>query len=157
SLRAQPRSNLLSKSGSQGKKNGDSLKSGRYVPANPRRLSAKIDRDYPEHSFNIKRDSTSWPRARNAWRRFIMSNDNLTSLDVILKKQRAAFMQEGAPSLAQRQSDLNRLKTAVLSRRRELEIAADTDFGHRTARETVILDIVPLVQGINHLRRNTKA
>jgi coniferyl-aldehyde dehydrogenase len=72
----------------------------------------------------------------------------------LLERQRAAFLRDGPPSLAQRRADLLRLKKAVLARRAELENAARSDFGHRSAHETAIMDLVPVVQSINHLRHH---
>jgi coniferyl-aldehyde dehydrogenase len=72
----------------------------------------------------------------------------------ILACQRAAFLRDGPPSQAQRTSDLLRLKHAVLARRAPLETAARHDFGNRSAYETAIMDLVPVVQSINHQRRH---
>jgi coniferyl-aldehyde dehydrogenase len=77
-------------------------------------------------------------------------------LTSILARQRAAFLQNGAPPAAQRQADLAKLKTAILARRKEFEKAVSADFGHRSAYETAIMDIVPIVQGIAYLRRNLR-
>jgi coniferyl-aldehyde dehydrogenase len=79
-----------------------------------------------------------------------------TPITAILEKQRSAFLREGAPGLAQRQADLIKLKNALLARRRAFEVAAHADFGHRSAYETTILDIIPVIQGINYLRRNLR-
>jgi coniferyl-aldehyde dehydrogenase len=77
-------------------------------------------------------------------------------LSGILSKQRAAFMRDGPPSPAQRKADLLKLKTAVLARRQEFERAVSADFGNRSANETRIMEVIPLVQSINYLRRNLK-
>jgi coniferyl-aldehyde dehydrogenase len=76
------------------------------------------------------------------------------SIQAILEQQRAAFMREGAPSLAQRRADLLRLKQALLARRAQFEAAAQADFGNRSAYETALMDLVPVVQEINHLRQH---
>jgi len=78
-------------------------------------------------------------------------------LSRILSRQRAAFDRDGAPSLAQRKADLKKLKTAVLARSSEIEVALNADFGNRSAYETRIMELVPIVQTINYLRRNLKA
>ncbi len=78
-------------------------------------------------------------------------------LSRILSRQRAAFDRDGEPSLAQRKADLRKLKTAVLARRSEIEAALNADFGNRSAYETRIMELVPIVQTINYLRRNLKA
>jgi len=78
-------------------------------------------------------------------------------LSRILSRQRAAFDRDGAPTLAQRKADLRKLKIAVLARRKEIEVALNADFGNRSAYETRIMELVPIVQTINYLRRNLKA
>lgn len=77
-------------------------------------------------------------------------------LSGILSRQRAAFHRDGPPSLAQRKSDLGKLKAAVLARRQEIEEALNADFGNRSAYETRIMELVPVVQTINYLSRNLK-
>jgi len=75
----------------------------------------------------------------------------LTSL---LARLRASFLRDDAPSLAQRKADLKKLKTALLARRGEFAKAINSDFGHRSAYETAILDFVPLIHGINYLHKH---
>jgi coniferyl-aldehyde dehydrogenase len=77
-------------------------------------------------------------------------------LTSILAKQRAAFLRDGSPTYEQRTADLAKLKEAVLARRKDFEAAIDADFGHRAAYETAIMEIVPIVQGIDYLRRHLK-
>jgi coniferyl-aldehyde dehydrogenase len=77
-------------------------------------------------------------------------------LSGILSRQRAAFRRDGLRSLAQRKADLGKLKAAVLTRRQEIEEALNADFGNRSAYETRIMELVPVVQTINYLRRNLK-
>lgn len=81
---------------------------------------------------------------------------NDTTLGAVLARQRAAFLRDGPPSLAERKADLMKLRAAVLARRAELEAATNADFGHRAAAETAILELAPLVQGIDHLSRNLR-
>jgi coniferyl-aldehyde dehydrogenase len=81
----------------------------------------------------------------------LLEERNLAS---ILTRQRAAFSHDQAPSLARRTSDLGKLRKAILARRHELATALGADFGHRSERETMILEIAPLVLGIAYLRRN---
>ncbi len=78
-------------------------------------------------------------------------------LSAILEKQRAAFLREGPPILAQRTADLTKLKAALLARREAFAAAVDADFGHRSSYETAIMEIVPLVQGVDYLKRNLGA
>lgn len=77
-------------------------------------------------------------------------------LSGILSRQRAAFHRDGPPTLARRKADLTKLKTAVLARRQAIEKALNSDFGNRSAYETRGMELVPVVQTINYLRRNLK-
>jgi coniferyl-aldehyde dehydrogenase len=74
----------------------------------------------------------------------------------ILEVQRAAYLRDGAPSLAARRSDLNNLKAALIARRSAIEEAINTDFGHRSRHETAMMEIVGVVQGIDYLQRNLR-
>ena len=78
------------------------------------------------------------------------------SLGALLENQRAAFLRDGPPTLAERIADLTKLKSALLARREEFATAVDADFSHRSAYETMIMELVPLVQGIDYLKRNLK-
>ena len=70
-----------------------------------------------------------------------------------LARQRAAFLREGAPSLAERRARLKRLRAALLTRREELEAALDADFGHRSRHETAIMEMLPVTWGIDYLHK----
>ncbi|TMR92789.1 aldehyde dehydrogenase family protein [Nonomuraea basaltis] len=74
----------------------------------------------------------------------------------ILEVQRAAYLRDGAPSLAARRSDLHNLKAALIARRSAIEEAINTDFGHRSRHETAMMEIVGVVQGIDYLQRNLR-
>ncbi|MET7339548.1 coniferyl aldehyde dehydrogenase [Nonomuraea sp. NPDC005650] len=74
----------------------------------------------------------------------------------ILQVQRAAYLRDGAPSLAARRSDLARFKAALIARRGAIEEAINTDFGHRSRHETAMMEIVGVVQGIDYLQRNLR-
>lgn len=74
----------------------------------------------------------------------------------ILEAQRAAFLREGPPSLAQRRADLVKLRTALLARREEFAAAAAEDFGRRPRQETLIMEILPTLQGVDYLHRNLR-
>ena len=79
-----------------------------------------------------------------------------TRLWSLLAAQRESFQRAGAPSLDERQSDLIKLKRAILARRRDFEAAIHADFGHRSAYETAVMEIMPTVQGIDFLRKNLR-
>jgi coniferyl-aldehyde dehydrogenase len=81
---------------------------------------------------------------------------NWTRLTSILARQRTVFSRDNAPTLAQRTADLAKLKTALLARRKDFERAVAADFGHRSAYETAIMELVPTVQGIDYLSHNLR-
>lgn len=74
-----------------------------------------------------------------------------------LHRQRAAFLENGPPGLAERKQRLRRLRTAVLAHRSALEAAISGDFGNRSRHETGIMEMMGVVQSIDyylrHLRR----
>lgn len=77
-------------------------------------------------------------------------------LNTLLERQRAAFLQYGPPTHDQRMADLGKLKKAVLTRRDDLAASVAADFGRRSPHETMIMEIVPIVQGIDYMRRHLK-
>jgi coniferyl-aldehyde dehydrogenase len=72
----------------------------------------------------------------------------------LLAAQRDVFLRAGAPSVAQRRGDLDKLRQAIVAHREEIAAAIDTDFGHRSRQETSALELSPLVEGIRYLRHN---
>ena len=78
------------------------------------------------------------------------------ALDGTLALQRAAFLRDGAPSLAERRRDLTKLKEALLAHQEEFIAALDVDFGHRARQETLMLDIGSTVGAINYLHGNLR-
>jgi len=77
-------------------------------------------------------------------------------LDDIFSSQRAAFLRDGPPTLAQRRADLKKLKAALLAHRTEIEAALDTDFGNRSRYETAMVEVLTPVRGIDYLHRNLR-
>src|SRR5262245_45157192 len=78
------------------------------------------------------------------------------ALPGLLARQRAAFLRDGAPSLAERRANLKKLRAALIDRRGSLEAALDADFGHRSRHETAIMEILPITWGIDYLHRNLR-
>jgi coniferyl-aldehyde dehydrogenase len=78
------------------------------------------------------------------------------TLDVLLARQRAAFLRDGPPSLAQRRANLKKLRAAVVARRADFETALNTDFGHRSRHETGIMEMLVLTWGIDYLHKNLR-
>ncbi len=78
-------------------------------------------------------------------------------LSSVLESQRAAFLRDGAPSYEARIANLATLRKAILARRKDIEAAIHADFGNRSTYETALMEIMPIVGGIDylcaHLRR----
>lgn len=75
-------------------------------------------------------------------------------LAITLHQQRTAFLNDGAPGIAERKNRLTRLKAAVLAHRLELENAISADFGNRSRYETGIMELMGIVQSIDYLVRH---
>jgi coniferyl-aldehyde dehydrogenase len=79
--------------------------------------------------------------------------DRLSSL---LAAQRAAFLRDGAPSLAQRRADLVRFRAILIGHRKAIEDAINADFGHRSRYETAIMEVGGVAEGAKYLIRNLR-
>src|SRR5262245_55383191 len=64
------------------------------------------------------------------------------ALSRLLDTQRAAFLRDGPPSLAERRAKLKKLREALLARRADFEAALEADFGHRSRHETAIMEML---------------
>ena len=78
------------------------------------------------------------------------------NLAQLLAAQRAAYRREGSPSLADRRTDLSKLRTALIANRSRIEAAINTDFGHRSRHETSLMELAGLVGGIDYLHKNLR-
>jgi acyl-CoA reductase-like NAD-dependent aldehyde dehydrogenase len=67
-----------------------------------------------------------------------------------------AFRNEPSPSLSERLGWLTALESMLLIQKEPLIEAIDADFGHRSAHETQLLEIFPLVDMLRHTRANLK-
>ncbi|TYO67109.1 coniferyl aldehyde dehydrogenase [Bradyrhizobium hipponense] len=74
----------------------------------------------------------------------------------LLARQRAAFLREGAPSLAQRRADLSKFRAAIIGHRKAIEDAINADFGHRSRHETAIMEVGGIAEGTKYLIRNLR-
>ncbi|MEO7432203.1 MAG: coniferyl aldehyde dehydrogenase [Dokdonella sp.] len=77
-----------------------------------------------------------------------------SQLPSLLARQRAAFLSVGAPSREKRRTQLLGLKNAILALRSEYQAAISADFGNRSRHETDVMEILPVTQGIDYLRKN---
>lgn len=70
--------------------------------------------------------------------------------------QRAAFLHDGAPSLAQRRADLAKFRATIIGHRKAIEDAINADFGHRSRYETAIMEVGGVAEGTKYLIRNLR-
>jgi coniferyl-aldehyde dehydrogenase len=121
-----------------------------------------MERNYLTPSVTaFKFDSVKWVPLRkdalvSTTNKIVKTVDADRALDGTLAHQRAAFLRDGAPSLAERRRDLTKLKEALLARQEEFIAALDVDFGHRARQETLMLDIGSTVGAINYLHGNLR-
>lgn len=74
----------------------------------------------------------------------------------LLDAQRAAFAHAPMPSAAERRGWLAALRDALKAHEEALVAAISRDFGHRSAHETRLAELVPSYEGIRHARRHLK-
>ena len=77
-------------------------------------------------------------------------------LDAALARQRAAFFEEGPPTLAERRVRLRKLLRMVLDNEDRIVAAIDQDFGGRSSGESERLEILPTVLGLRHTLRHLR-
>ncbi len=68
----------------------------------------------------------------------------------IFKLQRAAYLRDPYPSLAERKERLRALERILVDNTDAIAEAIRKDFGHRSTEETKILEIFPCIDGIRH-------
>jgi len=93
-----------------------------------------------------------------------VSQAQLTSVDLqgpeaelraIFDKQRAAYL-TGAPNYQQRREALQKIHDALQDHADDIIAAIDQDFGHRSAHETVVAEIMILLEECKHARSKLK-
>ncbi|AYM43573.1 aldehyde dehydrogenase family protein [Mycobacteroides chelonae] len=80
------------------------------------------------------------------------TNTSTSSLDVLVRAQKDAFLHEGVPSIETRRDRLARLQNALTSHAEELATAIDADFGTRSRALSLGGDIMYTVGEIAELR-----
>jgi coniferyl-aldehyde dehydrogenase len=84
----------------------------------------------------------------------VVSNPIKEGLQRDLNRQRRAFLEQGPLSVERRAQALDELAGAVLRHGEDFAGAVAADFGHRSAHETRLADLYPVVAGLRHARRN---
>ncbi|QJE74114.1 coniferyl aldehyde dehydrogenase [Aerophototrophica crusticola] len=75
----------------------------------------------------------------------------------ILDAQRKAYLEQGPLPAERRAAALAALAKAVLKYQEPLVDAVRQDFGHRSAHETKLADLYPVLAGIRHARKNFRS
>lgn len=84
------------------------------------------------------------------------SQQQITQLDDLFSRQRAAFRANPMPAAEQRMQWLNALRELLLSEQAALVQAISQDFSNRAAEETLLAEIMPSVQGIHYAHKRIK-
>ncbi|MCF5466510.1 coniferyl aldehyde dehydrogenase [Pseudomonas syringae] len=79
------------------------------------------------------------------------------ALNEVLAAQQAAIRAQGVPGYAQRIADLDAVLRMVSSNQDRLLEAVCADFGNRSFAETRLGELMPIINGIKHIRSHLKA
>jgi coniferyl-aldehyde dehydrogenase len=83
--------------------------------------------------------------------------DNTVSiLSRTLDLQREAYLAHPVPSLEERKADLRTLQRFVREHKHAICDAISADYGHRSRHETLLAEIFPTVDGIDHVARHLR-
>lgn len=77
-------------------------------------------------------------------------------LDATLARQRAACLAQPIPTLAERRRDLLALQRFIRDHKQALCEAISADYGNRSHHETLLAEIFPAIDGIDHVLRHLK-
>ena len=73
-----------------------------------------------------------------------------------LALQRNAYLAHPVPTLAERKADLRTLQRFVREHKDALCDAISADYGHRSRHETLLAEIFPVVDGIDHALKHLR-
>ena len=85
-----------------------------------------------------------------------MKNDIPAPLELALALQREAYLAHPVPSLDERLADLRTLQRFIRENKDALCDAISADYGHRSRHETLLAEIFPAVDGIDHVARHLR-
>jgi len=77
-------------------------------------------------------------------------------LATVLARQRAAYFAHPVPSLAERKADLRTLQRFIRESKVALCDAISADYGNRSRHETLLAEIFPAVDGIDHVIKHLR-
>ncbi|MCW5632353.1 MAG: coniferyl aldehyde dehydrogenase [Rubrivivax sp.] len=78
------------------------------------------------------------------------------ALQECLRTQRQAFMRDPSPGLGERREHLAQLERFVRENQEDLCAAISADYGHRSRHETLMTEIVPVLDTIRHTQRHLR-
>jgi coniferyl-aldehyde dehydrogenase len=79
-----------------------------------------------------------------------------SALESALALQRAAYLADPVPSLARRCDDLRTLQRFIREHKQALCDAISADYGHRSRHETLLAEIFPAIDGIDHALKHLR-
>lgn len=74
-----------------------------------------------------------------------------------LQRQREAYALDPVPTLAQRRQDLLTLQRFLREHKDALCDAISADYGHRSKHETLLAEMFPAIDGVNHVLKHLRA
>jgi len=77
-------------------------------------------------------------------------------LHTCLEQQRAAYLANPVPDLAQRKKDLLALKSMLTENSEAITAAINADYGNRSAHETLLAEVIMVIDGINFALKHLK-
>jgi coniferyl-aldehyde dehydrogenase len=80
-----------------------------------------------------------------------------TDMQVLLERQKAAHLRDGAPSAEQRMERIDRCIGLLVDYRAEIEAALNEDFGARSRDATAFTDVASSIGTLKHAKANLKA
>ena len=80
-----------------------------------------------------------------------------TLLSEALQRQRQAYLARPMPTLAERRADLQTLARFIRENRQALIDAISADYGHRSAHETLLTEVGPVLSAIRHTRSHLRS
>ncbi|MCP3128194.1 coniferyl aldehyde dehydrogenase [Shewanella sp. KJ2020] len=84
------------------------------------------------------------------------NSTNVSPLTALLQHQRLSYLATPNPDYDTRRGQLTRLKAAVLKYQVPLVTALSQDYGHRSQDDSLISDIMPVINNINYNLKNLK-
>jgi len=79
-----------------------------------------------------------------------------SALQAALALQRQAYLAHPVPSLDERQQDLRTLQRFIREHQDALVAAISADYGHRSRHETLLAEVFPAVDGIDHILKQLR-